>query len=128
MTFIQRFMDFLNANASPATPSQSLRVPSLSPEPLSIRYERLVKQGLITRHIELADLAGIGRSQASQIIRLRLLAPDIQQWLLDLPETAKAEDPVVWSDIQPLTRIISWRQQRQHLKQLTIPIGQKPNG
>ena len=85
---------------------------------LSIRYERLIGQGLITRHIELADLAGIGRSQASQIIRLRLLAPHIQEWLLNLPETEKSEDPVVWSDIQPLTRIISWEEQYRDLTRL----------
>ena len=90
---------------------------------LSIRYERLIKQGLITRHIELADLAGIGRSQASQIIRLRLLAPDIQEWLLDLPETEKSEDPVVWSDIHPLTRIASWHEQHRRLQQLLAKKG-----
>jgi len=93
---------------------------------LSIRYERLIEQGLVTRHIELADLAGIGRSQASQIIRLRLLAPDIQEWLLNLPETVKAEDPVVWSDIQPLTRIISWKEQHQHLEPLLASKGISP--
>jgi len=82
---------------------------------LSIRYERLIGKGLITRHIELADLAGIGRSQASQIIRLRLLAPDIQEWLLNLPETEKSKDPVVWSDIQPLTQIILWEEQHKEL-------------
>jgi len=90
---------------------------------LSIKYERLIRQGLIAKQIELADLAGIGRSQAALIIRLRLLAPGIQEWLLNLPETEKSEDPVVWSDIQPLTRIISWRQQHQHLVQLLAAKG-----
>jgi len=93
---------------------------------LSIRYERLIKQGVITRHIDLADLAGIDRTQVSRIIQLQLLAPDIQEWLLNLPETEKSEDPVMWTDVQPLTQIASWRQQHQHLKQILASKGISP--
>lgn len=94
---------------------------------LSIRYERLIKQGVITRHIDLADLAGIGRSQVSRIIQLQLLAPDIQEWLLNLPETEKSEDPVMWTDVQPLTRIMSWEKQREELKCFQIRSGTEPD-
>ena len=90
---------------------------------LSIRYERLIKQGVITRHIDLADLAGIGRSQVSRIIQLQLLAPDIQEWLLNLPETEKSEDPVMWTDVQPLTQIASWQEQHQRLQRLLAAKG-----
>ena len=90
---------------------------------LSIKYEHLLSKGLVDSHGELAGLAGADRSVISRIIRLRLLAPDIQEWLLNLPEQVPGKDTVGWTEIRPLTRIVSWEEQRRKLKRLLVSKG-----
>jgi len=85
---------------------------------LSIKYEHLLSKRLVDSHGELAGLAGADRSVISRIIRLRLLAPDIQEWLINLPEQNPGGDPVGWTEIRPLTGIVSWEEQRRKLKRL----------
>ena len=90
---------------------------------LSIKYEHLLSKRLVDSHGELAGLAGADRSVISRIIRLRLLAPDIQEWLIHLPEQNPGGDPVGWTEIRPLTRIVSWEEQRRKLKRLLVSKG-----
>ena len=90
---------------------------------LSIKYEHLLSKGLVDSHGELAGLAGADRSVISRIIRLRLLAPDIQEWLLNLPEQVPGKDTVGWTEIRPLTRIVLWEEQRRKLKRLLVSKG-----
>lgn len=85
---------------------------------LSIKYEHLIRKGLVKNHAELAELAGVDRSIISKITRLRLLAPDIQEWLLCLPEQKNDREPVGWTEIRSITRIFSWDEQRRQLNQL----------
>ena len=99
---------------------------------LSIKYEHLIHKGLVSNHEELADLARVDRSVISRIIRLRLLSPEIQEWLLNLPEREAGCDPLGWTELRPLTRIISWEQQRRELnrllasKKLLLQVGNQP--
>jgi hypothetical protein len=46
-------------------------------------------------------------------MNLRLLAPDIQEALLDLPPTIKGRDRLQYRHIQPLTVTTSWKRQRE---------------
>lgn len=85
---------------------------------LSIKYEHLIQGGLVKTHDELADLAGVDRSLVSRIVRLRLLSPRIQEWLLNLPETERGDDPVDLTNLGPLTRIVSWDKQHDELRKL----------
>lgn len=93
---------------------------------LSIKYEHLALKGLVKNHDELADLAGVDRSLVSRIIRLRLLAPEIQEWLLNLPEQEPGNDPLDWTELRPLARIISWEEQRRMLDRLLASKGISP--
>lgn len=90
---------------------------------LSIKYEHLIHKGLVSSHEKLADLAGVDRSLVSRVIRLRLLSPEIQEWLLNLPEREAGRDPLDWTELRPLTRIISWEEQRRELNRLLAPKG-----
>lgn len=85
---------------------------------LAIKYEHLLRNGLVNTHEELALLAGVDRSQISAVLRLRLLAPEIQEWLLNLPELEKRNDPIGWTAIQKITRIASWEEQCKRLHNL----------
>lgn len=84
---------------------------------LSIKYERLLQSGTVVNHRTLAQLAGVSESQISAILCLRLLAPDIQEWLLNLPEHDQGRDPIAWKAIHPLTRLALWEEQRLELNQ-----------
>lgn len=85
---------------------------------LSIKYEHLIQKGLVQTHRELSDLAGADRSHISFIMRLRLLAPDIQEWILNLPEIEKGKDPINWKEARRLSGIVSWEEQRQALQKM----------
>jgi transcriptional regulator with XRE-family HTH domain len=90
---------------------------------LAIKYEYLICKGLVQNQDELAELAGVDRSLISRILRLRQLSPKIQEWLLNLPEQESGNDPVDWTDLHPISRISSWKEQRHTLNQLIAPKG-----
>ena len=46
-------------------------------------------------------------------MNLLLLAPDIQEALLFLPRTERGRDPLPLRQLQPLTRILDWAEQRR---------------
>ncbi len=52
---------------------------------LAIRFERLIQAGEVADYAELARLGHVTRARITQIMNLRLLAPDIQERLLFLP-------------------------------------------
>ncbi|MDF7824366.1 hypothetical protein P4B35_10115 [Pontiellaceae bacterium B12227] len=85
---------------------------------LSIKYEHLIQKGLVKTHRELAALADTDRSHVSFIVSLRLLTPDIQEWLLNLPETKEGKDPIGWKEARRLSSIVSWKEQRRELRKI----------
>jgi hypothetical protein len=99
--------------------SKSTRLPRITRlMALSVKYEQLLAKGLVKSHRELADLAGVERSQISTILRFRLLAPHIQEWLLNLPESEKGSDPVGMIDLRAIATHVSWEKQCEQLHQL----------
>ena len=99
--------------------SKSTRLPRITRlMALALRYESLLEKGLVKTHQELADLAGVERSQISTILRFRLLAPDIQEWLLNLPETEKGNDPIGMIELRSIAANASWKKQRDQLHRL----------
>ncbi len=49
---------------------------------LAIHFEDLIKQGVVTDYADLARLGHVTRARVTQIMNLRLLAPEIQEELL----------------------------------------------
>lgn len=97
--------------------SKSTRLPRVTRlMGLAFKYELLLAKEWVISHGELADLAGVDRSQVSSILRLRLLAPDIQEWLIHLPETEKGNDPVGFMQLRDIAAIPSWETQRKELR------------
>ena len=85
---------------------------------LAIKYDRMISRSTVERHCEIAELAGTSRSLISDIVRLRLLSPDIQEWLLNLPEQERDDGPLSRAQLRELTRISSWEQQRIQLHRI----------
>jgi hypothetical protein len=84
---------------------------------LALRLDQLLREGVIRDYRHLAELGQISRAQASHIMNLLCLAPDIQEQILFLPRTERGRDPIHLRHVQPLTRLLDWGQQRRRWRQ-----------
>jgi len=80
---------------------------------LAIKYDDLVRTGTVSDYAELARLGQVTRARMTQIMNLRLLAPDIQERLLFLQRVMHGDDPIVLRRLQPLTAVADWSKQRK---------------
>ncbi len=87
---------------------------------LAIYYEDLIRQGHVHDYAEIATLGHVTRARVTQIMNLRLLAPDIQEHLLLLPRILEGRDPINLGGIQELAINPSWESQRGILKSIVV--------
>jgi hypothetical protein len=80
---------------------------------LALRFEQLVRSGQVRDFAELARLGHVSRARVSQIMNLRLLAPDIQEQILFLPPTLRGRDPIRLALVQPIALEFDWGKQRR---------------
>ena len=80
---------------------------------LAIHFEGLLERGEVKDMAEIARLGHVTRARVTQIMNLRLLAPDIQEALLDLPPTTQGRDRLQYRHVHPLTMTPSWQRQRE---------------
>jgi hypothetical protein len=85
---------------------------------LAWRLEQLVHKGIVANFAELARLGHVSPGRVSQIMNLRLLAPDIQEQILFLPPTLHGCHPLHLILLQPIARQADWRLQRQAWQRL----------
>jgi len=95
----------------PAPPGRVPRITRLLA--LAIRFEELLRQGVVKDYAELARLGRVCRARISQIANLTLLAPDIQEKILFLPRTQQGRDPIRLPHLQPIALERNWRRQRR---------------
>jgi len=89
------------------------RVPRISRlMALSIRFDRLVREGKITDLSELARLAHVTQPRMTQIMNLNHLAPDIQEELLHLPRVVSGKSGIHEKALRPIAAEASWSRQR----------------
>ena len=86
---------------------------------LAIRFEQLIRDGQVTDFAELARLGHVTRARITQIMNLRLLAPDIQELLLFLPRIEQGRDPIHIRQLQAIALVPDWRKQRRMWNSLT---------
>ena len=105
----------LNAGPDMAAPTMAVgRIPRLARlMALAIRFEQLLSKGIVADYADLARLGHVSRNRVTQIMNLRLLAPDIQEQILFLPVTQRGRHPLHLSLLQPIAREPDWRKQRQ---------------
>ena len=85
---------------------------------LVIRYEQLLRAGHIRDYAELGRLGEVTQTRITQIMNLRLLAPDIQEEILFLPMTESPVDPVSERQMRPILVESNWEKQRVLWKKL----------
>ena len=85
---------------------------------LAIKLDGLVRQGLVRDYAALARLGHVSRARITQIMNLLLLAPDIQEELLFLPQTLRGRDPLQLRQLQAIALVPEWNAQRPRWRRL----------
>jgi len=85
---------------------------------LAIKLDGLVRRGIVRDYAALARLGHVSRARITQIMNLLLLAPDIQEQLLFLPETPRGRDPIHLRQLQPIALLPDWNDQRPRWRRL----------
>lgn len=80
---------------------------------LAIHFEDLIRQGVVTDYADLARLGHVTRARVTQIMNLRLLAPEIQEELLELSTDYHRSSHVALRELQAVACTICWLKQRQ---------------
>jgi hypothetical protein len=98
----------------PGGPAATERVPRIARlMALAWRFEELIRAGMIRDYAELARLGHVSRARITQIMNLRLLAPDLQEQILFLPPTPRGRDPIHLRLLQPIAHLLDWQLQRR---------------
>jgi hypothetical protein len=104
-------------NGEPAPEPPRGRVPRVAKlMALAIRFDQLIRDGVVADQAELARLGYVSRARLTQIMNLLNLAPDIQEAILFLPPTESGRDPVTERDLRPIAAVAVWRKQRRMWK------------
>ncbi len=80
---------------------------------LAIKIEGLIASGAIADQAEAARLGHVTRARMTQIMNLLLLAPDIQESVLNLPRVKRGRDPIVETHLRPIAAELDWENQRR---------------
>ncbi len=72
---------------------------------LAVRFEDKLRDGQVRDMAQLARYGHVSRARLTQIMNLRLLAPDIQEQILRLPRIAKGRAPLRYQDIVPIIQL-----------------------
>lgn len=83
---------------------------------LAIHFEDLISQGFVTDYADLARLGHVTRARVTQIMNLRLLAPEIQEELLFTEHQASTPDAIQLKAIQVIAGNTNWENQRKYWK------------
>ena len=82
---------------------------------LAIRFEGLLRKETIRDYAELARLGRVTRARMTQIMKLLMLAPDIQEQILFLPPIKGLNE----RNLRPIVSRIDWNEQRRLFQQIT---------
>ncbi len=83
---------------------------------LAIRFEGLIRDGVVKDQAELARLGHVSRARLTQIMDLLLLAPEIQEAVLFLPAVDRGGQAIVEKQLRPIAAVSSWTKQRRMWK------------
>lgn len=78
---------------------------------LAIKFQAMVDSGELNDYADIARLGYVTRARMTQIMNLLLLAPDIQEHILGLPETSR-ETSISERQLRELVGNVSWELQR----------------
>jgi hypothetical protein len=90
------------------------RIPRISKlMALAIRFDQLIRDGVVANQAEIARLGFVSRARVTQIMDLLNLAPEIQETLLFLPRVERGKDPVTERELRAVVAEADWGRQRR---------------
>ena len=92
---------------------------------LAIYYEDLIRNGHVHDYAEIALLGHVTRARVTQIMNLRLLAPDIQEQFLSLSRIFGGRECLSLLDFQSIALEHDWRRQQARWASLATRYQQK---
>jgi hypothetical protein len=78
---------------------------------LAHKIDGMIRAGEIKDWAEAARLVGVTRARMTQIANLLLLAPEIQQTILNLPDIIRGSDPVTERALRRVAARANWQRQ-----------------
>lgn len=101
------------AGPAPQKSEPKGRIPRISKlMALAIRFDQLLKDGVVANQSELARLTHVTQPRMTQIMNLLNLAPDIQEQVLNLQPVTRGRDAVTERDLRTIASQPNWRRQR----------------
>lgn len=80
---------------------------------LAIKFDTLIRQGIIRDYADLAHLGHVSRARITQIMNLLHLAPDIQEQLLNLRPNRLGHAPICERHTRRIASLTHWPEQRR---------------
>ena len=80
---------------------------------LAIHFEQLIREGTVSDYADIARLGYVTRARLTQIMNLNLLAPDIQEEILFLPEVTTGPDPITERQVRKINKTADWKEQKE---------------
>lgn len=80
---------------------------------LAIRFDQLIRDGVVVNQAELARIGQVTRARLTQIMNLLSLAPDIQDQVLFLPSVTRGRTSTSERQLRPIATTPCWRDQRR---------------
>lgn len=78
---------------------------------LAHRIDGMIRSGEIRDWAEAARFVGVTRARMAQIAKLLLLAPQIQESILNLPSVTRGPDPVTERALRSAAAQVDWQRQ-----------------
>jgi len=78
---------------------------------LAHHIDRKIRSGELSNYAHAAEVLGVTRARVSQITGLLLLAPEIQEAILNLPLVTKGRDPISERDLRAIAMEVDWERQ-----------------
>ena len=82
-------------------------------ELLAIHFDELFATGQVSSQAELARLGKVTRARLTQIMNLLLLAPVIQEQILEMPRIETGRAPITKRELRVISQMPNWREQRR---------------
>ena len=87
---------------------------------LAHRIDAMIRDGELDDLAEAARRMNLTRARVTQIMNLLLLAPEIQEAILDLPLVTDGCDRVTERQVQPITAEPDWNRQLEMWRQINV--------
>lgn len=100
----------------PVPPGRVPRVARLAA--LAVKFDGLVRRGEVEDYAALARLGHVSRARLTQVMNLVLLAPDVLEAILFLPNTEKGRDSINEHDLRHVASTPNWAEQRRRWQKL----------